>query len=117
MKIKFKMPKLNPTTDISLELVPGQPTETETGFIVPIILPTPDGKQIPISAIECKLLAVENGVQRIAVSSAQYANGELGESTLLNYIQIDLKQFVSPTDDNEIVLFVTATPATKTKTT
>ncbi len=115
MKIEFKMPKLNPTTKISLELVPGQPTETETGFIVPIVLPTPDGKQISVSAIECKLLEVENGVQRIAINAAQYTNGELSESTLLNHVLIDLKQFVPPTDENEIVLAVTATPAPKAK--
>lgn len=115
MKIEFEMPKLNPMTKVVLELLPGEPTETETGFIVPIVLPTPDGKQIPIAAIECNLLAVENGVQRIAVSSAQYTADGLGESILLNHVQIDLKQFVSPTDENEIVLSVTSTPPTKTK--
>jgi hypothetical protein len=115
VKIKFEMPKLNPTTTVILELLPGQPTETETGFVVPIVLPTPDGKQIPIAAIECSLLAVENGVQRIAVSSAQYTADGLGESTLLNHVQIDLTQFVSPTDENEIVLSVTSAPPAKTK--
>lgn len=116
MKIEFEMPKLNPMTKVSLDLVPGQPTETKTGFIVPIVLPTPDGKQIPITAIECQLLAVENGVQRIAVSSGQYINGELTEVILLNHVQIDLRQFVSPTDENEVVLSVTATPSpAKTK--
>jgi len=114
MKIEFEMAKLNPTTKISLELVPGQPTETETGFVVPIILPTPDGKQVSVSAIECKLLEVENGIQRIAVNAAQYTNGELGESSLLNHVLIDLKQFVPPTDENEVVLAVTATSVTKT---
>lgn len=117
MKIEFEMAKLNPTTKVSLDLVPGQTTETDKGFIVPIVLPTPDGKQIPVSAIECKLLDVENGVQRVAVSSAQYVNGELTESILLNHVQIDLKQFVSPTDENEVILSAAATPATKTKTT
>lgn len=115
MKIEFEMAKLNPTTKVSLDLVPGQIAETEKGFIVPIVLPTPDGKQIPISAIECKLLDVENGVQRIAVNAIQCINGELGEPTLLNYVLIDLKQFVLPTDENEIVLAVTATPVQKTK--
>lgn len=114
MKIKFAMPKLNPTTEISLELVSGQPIETETGFIVPIILPLPNGKQLPVSAIECKFLDVENGVQRVTVSSAQYSDGELGETILLNHVQIDLKQFVPATDENEIVLSAT-TPPTKTK--
>ena len=115
MKIQFEMPKLNPTTKISLELVPGQPIETETGFIVPIVLPTPDGKQIPISAIECKLLDVENGVQGVAVSSVQYINGEPRTPILLNHVQIDLKQFVPATDENEIVLSVTTVPPVKTK--
>lgn len=115
MKIEFEMAKLNPTTKVSLDLVPGQTTETEKGFIVPIVLPTPDGKQIPVSAIECKLLEVENGVQRIAVSAIQCIDGELGEPTLLNYVLINLKQFVLPTDENEIVLAVTTTPSPKTK--
>lgn len=115
MKIEFEMAKLNPTTKVSLDLVPGQTTETEKGFIVPIVLPTSDGKQIPVSAIECKLLDVENGVQRIAVSAIQCIDGELGEPTLLNNVLIDLKQFVLPTDENEIVLTATSTPTPKTK--
>ena len=114
MKIKFTMPKLNPTTEISLELVPGQPTETERGFTVPIILPL-DGKQVPVTAIECSLLAVENGVQRIAVSSVQYTTDGSGEPILLNHIQIDLKQFVKATNENEIILSVTPTTPVKTK--
>ena len=114
MKIEFEMEKLNPTTKVKLELVPGQPTETETGFTVPIVLPL-DGKQVPIAAIECSLLAVENGVQRIAVSSVQYTADGLGEPILLNHVQIDLKQFVSPTDENEIILSVALTPPVKTK--
>ena len=113
MKIEFEMEKLNPTTKVKLELVPGQPTETETGFTVPIVLPL-DGKQVPIAAIECSLLAVESGVQRIAVSSVQYTADGLGEPILLNHIQIDLKQFVRATNENEIVL--SAIPATPVKT-
>lgn len=115
MKIEFQMTKLNPTTKISLDLVPGQPIETDTGFIIPIILPMPDGKQVPVVAIECKLLNVENGVQGIAVNSAQYTADGLGESILLNHVQIDLKQFVLPTDENEIILSVASTPPVKTK--
>lgn len=115
MKIEFEMAKLNPTTKVSLNLVPGQIAETDKGFIIPIILPTSDGKQIPVSAIECKLLDVENGVQRIAVSAIQCVDGELGEATLLNNVLIDLKQFVLPTDENEIVLTALTTPAPKTK--
>ncbi len=114
MKIEFEMEKLNPMTKVRLELVPGQPTETETGFLVPILLPL-DGKQIPIAAIECSLLAVENGVQRIAVSSVQYTADGLGEPILLNHVQIDLKQFVLPTNENEIILSVTPTTPVKTK--
>ena len=108
------MEKLNPTTKVKLELVPGQPTETETGFTVPIVLPL-DGKQVPIAAIECSLLAVESGVQRIAVSSVQYTADGLGEPILLNHIQIDLKQFVGATNENEIILFATPTTPVKTK--
>jgi hypothetical protein len=115
MKIEFEMPKLNPTTKVVLEMLPGQPTETETGFIVPIVLPMSDGKQAPIAAIECSLLAVENGVQRIAVSSVQYTADGLGEPILLNHVQIDLKQFVPPTDENEIVLSVASAPPVKAK--
>ena len=115
MKIEFQMAKLNPTTKISLELLPGQPIETDTGFIVPIILPTPDGKQIPVVAIECKLLAVESGVQRISVSSVQYINGELQEPALLNDIQIDFKQFIPATNENEIVLLAATAPPSKAK--
>lgn len=115
MKIEFQMAKLNPTTKISLDLIPGQPIETDTGFIVPIILPTPDGKQIPVVAIECKLLNVENGVQRISVSSMHYSNGEIGESVLLNDVQIDFSLFIPATNDNEMVLSAAATPPTKSK--
>lgn len=115
MKIEFQMTKLNPTTKISLDLVPGQPIETDTGFIIPIILPMPDGKKVPVVAIECKLLNVENGVQGIAVNSVQYTADGLGEPILLNHVQIDLKQFVLPTDENEIVLSVASTPPVETK--
>lgn len=115
MRIECEMAKLNPTTKVKLELAPGQLTETETNFVVPIVLPTVDGKQILVAAIKCELSEIKDGVQKISVSSAVYTNGELSEFSLLNYVQVDLKQFVSPTDENEIVLSVTTVPASANK--
>ena len=104
MIVEFTQPKLDPMTKVSLALVPGQATETETGFNFPIVLPTTDGKQNPVATIDCAFFEPENGVLRIAVNSIAYKNGEPGESTLLNYVVIDLKQFVSPTNENELNL-------------
>lgn len=115
MIIKFQTEKEHPMIDVTAEIVPGQPTETETGFIFPLVLPTPDGKQTVVAAIECTRLEIKEGIQRMAVKAAQYTEGQLGEASLLNNILIDLKQFVPPTDENEVVLAVTTTPAPKTK--
>lgn len=115
MKLEFEMDKQNPKTRVVLDFVLGQPTETETGFLIPFVIPTPDGKQIPIVAIECTLLGIKNGLHEMAVSSVQYINGELSEPILLNHVQSDLLRVISPTNENEIVLSVASTPPVKTK--
>lgn len=116
MIVEFTQPKLEPMTKVSLALIPGQPTETETGFVFPFVLPSTDGKQISVAAIDCTLSETENGVLRIAVNAVPYTNGEAGEASLLNYILVDLKQFVAPTNESEVNLSPpTNTPNPKAK--
>lgn len=115
MIINLQVEKEHPMVDVTAEIVPGQPTETDSSFIFPLIMPMLDGTQTVVATIECVRLGVEEGKQRFEVKAAQYVNGELGESSLLNHILIDLKQFVPPTDENEVVLAVTAKPVPKPK--
>src|SRR4028119_2449867 len=115
MIINLQVEKEHPMVDVTAEIIPGQPTETDTSFIFPLMMPMLDGTQIVVATIECVRLGVEEGIQRFEVKAAQYVNGELGEASLLNHILIDLKQFVPPTDENEVVLAVTTKPSPKQK--
>ena len=115
MIINLQVEKEHPMVDVTAEIVPGQPTETDTSFIFPLIMPMVDGTQVVVATIECVRLGVEEGKQRFEVKAAQYVNGEMDESSSLNHILIDLKQFVPPTDENEVILAVTTKSAPKPK--
>jgi len=113
--INLQVEKKHPMVDVTAEIVPGTPTETDISFIFPLVMPMLDGTQVVVATIECLRLGVEEGKQRFEIKAAQYVNGQLSESSLLNHILIDLKQFVPPTDENEVVLTVTTKPAPKQK--
>lgn len=115
MIINLQVEKEHPMVDVTAEILPGQSTETDTSFIFPLVMPMLDGTQVVVATIECVRLGVEEGKQRFEVKAAQYVNGELSESISLNHILIDIKQFVPPTDENEVILAVTAKPASKPK--
>lgn len=113
MKIEFLQEKLEPATKVVTSLS-SECKETEKGFLFPISLSTPNGST-PAVAIECEILDCEAGVLRVAVKSANYNTaGELTESTLLNHVLVDLKQFVPASNESEITLTSTsAIPKTK----
>lgn len=104
MKIEFEQQKLEPETKVTTTLS-AKCEEVESGFRIPISIIVPSVPDpVPITAIECEVLNCENGVLKLAIKSANYTAGELGEPILLNHVLVDLKQVFPATNEGEVNL-------------
>lgn len=122
MKAKILVPKKVPNTEIELEIIPGTPIETETGFLFPVNAPGSEGL-VAIAGIKCDLqINPLLGLLTLDVKSVTFEAGVATSETSLNSFAVDLKSWATqaglkPTNEDQVSLKGLGLPTPSQETT